>query len=81
LERERADVVLVPDLSENNSNQRLVVELARQARLATITSTRQFVEAGALMSYAPDPAELVRRAAGYVGLVGLFRRQLSISAF
>jgi putative tryptophan/tyrosine transport system substrate-binding protein len=66
LERERADVVLIPDVSENNSNQRLVVELARQARLPTITSTRQFVKAGALMSYAPDPAELVRQAAGYV---------------
>ena len=66
LEREKPDVVLVPDASENNSNQRLIVELAERSRLPTIASSRQFVIAGALMSYAPDPADLVRRAAGYV---------------
>jgi putative ABC transport system substrate-binding protein len=69
LQREKADVVLVPDVSENNSNQRLVVEFAERAHLPTIASTRQFVKAGSLMSYGPDPADLVRRAVGYVDKV------------
>jgi hypothetical protein len=43
LQRDKADVVLVPDVSENNSNQRLVVEFAERAHLPTIASTRQFV--------------------------------------
>jgi ABC-type uncharacterized transport system substrate-binding protein len=66
LETDKADLILVPDVSENNSNQRLVVELAERAHLPTIASTRQFVKAGSLMSYGPDAVDLVRRAARYV---------------
>src|SRR4029453_2830993 len=66
LQRENADVVLVPDTPENNSNQKLIVELAERTHLPTITSTRQFANAGSLMSYGPDPTDLVQRAAGYV---------------
>jgi putative tryptophan/tyrosine transport system substrate-binding protein len=69
LRRDKADVVLVPDAPENNSNQELVIEFAERAHLPTITSMRQFVKAGGLMSYGPDAADLVRRAAGYVDMV------------
>jgi ABC-type uncharacterized transport system substrate-binding protein len=66
MQRDKADAVFVPDVPENNSNQQLIVELAGRAHLPTITSTRQFVEAGALISYGPDPADLVRRAVSYI---------------
>ena len=59
-------MVLVPDAPENNNNQKLIVDLANEYGIATIASTSQFVKLGALMSYGPDIADLVRRAAGYV---------------
>jgi putative ABC transport system substrate-binding protein len=66
MQKNNADAVLVPDLSENNSNLRLVIELSERARLPTIASTRQFVQAGSLMSYGPDPADLMRIAVSYI---------------
>jgi putative ABC transport system substrate-binding protein len=66
LQRDKADLIFLPDVSENNSNQRLVIELAERAHLPTIACTRQFVMAGSLMSYGPDAIDLVRKAARYV---------------
>jgi ABC-type uncharacterized transport system substrate-binding protein len=43
-----------------------VGELARAHRLLTIVDERQSVEAGGLMSYSPNMADLGRRAAIYV---------------
>jgi putative ABC transport system substrate-binding protein len=43
-----------------------LLKLASLARLPTIHETRRFPEAGALMSYGPDPYDLFRRAAIYV---------------
>ena len=43
-----------------------VGELARAHRLLTIFDERQSVEAGGLMSYSPNIADLCRRAAIYV---------------
>src|SRR5262249_712452 len=40
--------------------------LALGARLATISFAREYVEAGALMSYGPNYVDLFRRAADYV---------------
>jgi putative ABC transport system substrate-binding protein len=40
--------------------------LALGARLPTIYSVREYVEAGGLMSYGANLADLFRRAAGYV---------------
>ena len=45
---------------------RQIAELAAKNRLATISDNREFVDAGALMSYGPDLADQFRRAAGYV---------------
>jgi putative ABC transport system substrate-binding protein len=40
--------------------------LALGARLATISFAREYVEAGALMSYGPNYLDLFRKAAEYV---------------
>jgi putative tryptophan/tyrosine transport system substrate-binding protein len=40
--------------------------LALAARLPTIYNSREYVEAGGLMSYGPNFPDLFRRAAGYV---------------
>jgi ABC-type uncharacterized transport system substrate-binding protein len=43
-----------------------ILTLALAARLPTMFSTREFVKAGALMSYGPNYADMFRHAAGYV---------------
>jgi putative ABC transport system substrate-binding protein len=40
--------------------------LAERLRLPAIYSFRQYVTEGALMSYGPDTADIVRRSASYV---------------
>lgn len=43
-----------------------IVEFARESRLPAIYETREFVEAGGLMSYGPNISEQFRRSAYYV---------------
>ena len=43
-----------------------IAQIAEQQRLPTISVYRPFVEAGGLMMYGPDTADVFRRAAGYV---------------
>jgi putative ABC transport system substrate-binding protein len=45
---------------------RQIADLAIRHRLPSISGPRQFAEAGALMTYGPDYADLFRRAATYV---------------
>jgi putative ABC transport system substrate-binding protein len=45
---------------------RRLVDLAAKNRLPAVYSSRDFVDAGGLMSYGPDYADLFRRAATYV---------------
>src|SRR5262245_44582135 len=45
---------------------RQIVDLAIKHRLPTVSGPREFVEAGGLMAYGPDYADLFRRAATYV---------------
>ena len=52
-----------PAFSMHNAR---VAELAAQHRLPVIYTNRPFVDAGGLMSYAPDFQEIWRRAAVYV---------------
>jgi putative tryptophan/tyrosine transport system substrate-binding protein len=47
-------------------NRTRIVELAAKNRLPVMYPQRRFVEAGGLMSYGPDHADLYRRAAIYV---------------
>jgi putative ABC transport system substrate-binding protein len=45
---------------------RRIVDLAAESRLPAMYNAREFVEAGGLMAYGANIAELFRRAAGYV---------------
>ena len=48
------------------SERRRLVDLAAKNRLPTVFPFREFVDAGGLMSYGPNLADLFRRAATYV---------------
>jgi putative ABC transport system substrate-binding protein len=43
-----------------------ILKLVSKARLPTIYWDRQLADAGGLMSYGPNPVDLLRRSAGYV---------------
>jgi putative ABC transport system substrate-binding protein len=64
--RDGADAVYAPETPINVRQKQLIVELALKHRLPAIYGSREFVEAGGLMSYGPNFAELFRRAAVYV---------------
>jgi putative ABC transport system substrate-binding protein len=63
---ERAQALVVTDHAEGISNRHLIVELAAQAGLPAVYAYRVFVEAGGLMAYGIDHADLRRSVAGYV---------------
>ena len=62
----RADALYVAVDQLIVANRTIILTSALGARLPTIFSTRDFVKAGALMSYGPSPTERFRRAADYV---------------
>ncbi len=64
--RERIDALLVPADPFLFTERRRVAELAREHRLAGMYSTREYAEAGGLMSYSARLSEQFRRAAIYV---------------
>jgi putative tryptophan/tyrosine transport system substrate-binding protein len=66
LAQERADALVVMPAPENVSHLQVIVELAARAKLPTIYHTSEFAEAGGLMAYAIDLADLYRRVAGQV---------------
>jgi putative tryptophan/tyrosine transport system substrate-binding protein len=47
-------------------NIRLIAQLTLQQRMPAISVYQLFVAEGGLISYGPDPADIFRRAAGYV---------------
>lgn len=61
-----AQALYVPQAPLVNVNRLQINELALGARLPTIYSAREMVQAGGLLSYAPNFLELFRRAAEYV---------------
>jgi putative tryptophan/tyrosine transport system substrate-binding protein len=63
MERQRPDAVLVSGEGDLYANRQLIAQLASEKRLATMCPYRDYVEAGALMSYAVDLGELLRRMA------------------
>ncbi len=63
--RDRADAVYAPETPINARQRRLIVELALEHRLPAIFGSREFIEAGGLMAYGPNFAELFARAAIY----------------
>ena len=64
--REHAQAVLVVGSAFVLNERQRLVELAMRHRLPTMFQQREVVEAGGLMSYAPDYVDLYRRGAVYV---------------
>ena len=64
--QERADAVLALGNMVLNAHRTQVADLAVKSRLPAIYYAAEFVEAGGLMFYGVDFADLFRRAAGYV---------------
>jgi putative ABC transport system substrate-binding protein len=65
-ETRRVDGLFVGNDAVTHANRQSIVELAAQRRLPASYATREFVDAGGLMSYAVNYADLYRRAAIYV---------------
>src|ERR1035437_10114266 len=64
--REPNGGLIVPVPSSVTLYRELIITLAARHRLPAIYSARFFVTIGGLISYAPDPIDPYRRAAGYV---------------
>ncbi|MSP41485.1 MAG: ABC transporter substrate-binding protein [Deltaproteobacteria bacterium] len=64
--KERAQALITNPVSLINTQQRQVLDFAAKNRLPAMYAERQFVEAGGLMSYAPNGADQWRRAADFV---------------
>jgi ABC-type uncharacterized transport system substrate-binding protein len=66
MEQQRPDAVLVSGEGDLYANRQLITELAEKNRLPVMCPYRDYVEAGGLMAYAVDLAELLRRMADNV---------------
>jgi len=67
--RERAGALFIMADSMFLANRTRLAELAAKHRLPAIYGGREYVEVGGLMAYAPDLADLYRRAATYVAKI------------
>jgi len=63
---ERVGALLVAAGAAQSLHRRRVVDLAAKNRLPAMYASREFVDAGGLMAYGPNVADLYRRAATYV---------------
>jgi putative ABC transport system substrate-binding protein len=63
MEQQRPDAVLVSGEGDLYAHRQLIVELAEKYRLPAMCPYRDYVEAGGLMAYTVDLAELLRRMA------------------
>ena len=64
--RKRAQAIIVSQTLFHTAHRRLIVDFAATHKLASVAGYREFVEAGALMSYGSDLADIYRRLAIYV---------------
>ena len=64
--RVRADALTVLPSPMLNNERRRLVDLAAKNRLPAVYPWREFVDAGGLMAYGPNVADIHRRAATYV---------------
>ncbi len=64
--RDGAQALITTNSALINNQQRQALDFAAKNRLPAMYHTSEFVEAGGLMSYAPNIADLFRRAADYV---------------
>jgi putative ABC transport system substrate-binding protein len=51
-----------------NANRKQIVDLAARSRLPAIYESREYAEAGGLLTYGQDLTDLFRRAATYVDI-------------
>ncbi len=58
-----ADAIVVGNDTVTHKNRTLIVELAAKRRLPAAYLSREFVDAGGLMTYGPNYPDLYRRAA------------------
>jgi putative ABC transport system substrate-binding protein len=63
---QRPDAVLVTGEGDLYANRQLIAELAQRYRMPTMCPYRDYVDAGGLMAYTVDLAELLRHMAGEV---------------
>ena len=63
MEQQRPDAMLVSGEGDLYANRQLIAELAKKNRLPTMCPYRDYFEAGGLLAYAVDLAELLRRMA------------------
>jgi len=66
LNKDRPDGLYVPGSRLMNANQKRTISFALKSRLPSVYSTREYVDAGGLMSYGADLADSSRRVAYYV---------------
>jgi len=67
--QDRPDALLVAQAVWNYAHQKVIVELAKDARLPAIYPGRSFVDQGGLMSYGADLTEIFRRAGSDVAQI------------
>src|SRR5258707_1000298 len=63
---QRVNALAVGNDTVTHANRSQIVQLAAQRRLPVIYATREFVDAGGLMTYGVSYSDLYRRAAMYV---------------
>ena len=61
--RARPDAIILGPMGEFIAHRQLIVDIVEKSRLPAIYPWREYVEAGGLMAYAADFAELFRRLA------------------
>ena len=66
INKERPDGLYVLPSVLMNANQKRIAGFALKSRLPSVYNSREFVDAGGLMSYGPDIADSYRRVAYYV---------------
>jgi ABC-type uncharacterized transport system substrate-binding protein len=64
--RKRPDAIIVSQDANHYPHRRLIAEFAARNRLPSMSSYREYVEAGGLMSYGHDSRDIYRRVAVYV---------------
>ena len=69
MEQDRADALMLSDEPEHLTYRTTIVELAAKGRIPAIYTNRDFVEAGGLMAYSPDLADIFRRAADVIDTI------------
>jgi putative ABC transport system substrate-binding protein len=64
--RERPDAIIISQDALHFPHRRLIAEFAARNKLPSMSSYREYVEAGGLMSYGHDSQDIYRRVAIYV---------------